>query len=62
VCADVTEDGKWILATTPYYLLLFETSDTESGRLGFDVRLGARKPGAKRLLLTPEDQQRMGTV
>lgn len=51
---DTTEDGKWILATTDYYLLVIPTF-LESGRTGFDVSMGKEKPVPFKLQLRPQD-------
>jgi len=51
---DVTEDGKYILATTTQYLLVIPT--TISGeKTGFDVSMGAKKPVPLKLQLDPKD-------
>ncbi|KAJ6236836.1 vacuolar import and degradation protein [Anaeramoeba flamelloides] len=47
---DVTEDGKWVLATCKDYLLVVNT-DLGNGKNGFKVRLGKKKPRPTRLQL-----------
>ena len=57
VGVDVTEDGKWLLATCKTYLLLMPTdSDASSGEKvnGFQKSLGSAKPTPVRLQLKPE--------
>lgn len=51
---DVTNDGKWIVATTQRYLLVVTTEipDDAKGRTGFDVSMGKNKVcSAKRHVL-----------
>jgi len=52
---DVSNDGKWVLATCQTYLLLIPT-ECNSGKLGFDQRMGAEKPNPKKLTLRPTDR------
>jgi len=54
VSIDVTEDSRWILATTAGYLLLIPTA-LEDGRTGFDVSMGQKKPVPIKLQLDPRD-------
>eukprot|EP00158_Paraphelidium_tribonemae_P005597 Partr_v1_DN27422_c0_g1_i2_m71816 putative vacuolar import and degradation protein len=57
VGVDVTEDGKWILATCKTYLLLMSTeAQDEQGATtsGFSKSLASKKPVPKRLQLKPE--------
>jgi hypothetical protein len=51
---DVTEDGKYILATTSHYLLLIPTS-LPSGQTGFDKAMVKAKPVPIKLQLDPKD-------
>lgn len=58
---DVTESGKYILATCKTYLLLICTEIPDSqGQLGFTKSMGAEKPIPKRLQLKPEHIAYMG--
>lgn len=58
---DVSESGRWIVATCKTYLLLIDTQDTSSSSAsssslvtGFTKSLGSKKPTPKRLQLRPE--------
>lgn len=52
---DVTEDGKYILATCKTYLLVYQTFGSEDKSLdGFKKSLGRQKKPPKRLQLRPE--------
>ncbi|KAJ3278536.1 hypothetical protein HK104_002249 [Borealophlyctis nickersoniae] len=51
---DVTEDGRWIIATCRNYLLLIDTEIKDEGKSGFQKSMGAKKPAPKRLQLKPE--------
>eukprot|EP00478_Filoreta_tenera_P000744 GABV01000749.1.p1 GENE.GABV01000749.1~~GABV01000749.1.p1 ORF type:complete len:359 (-),score=105.42 GABV01000749.1:47-970(-) len=58
---DVTEDGRWIVATTLTYLLVVPTSipDDSKDRTGFDVGMGNKnKPQPFKLQLKPQDMVR----
>jgi len=57
---EVTEDGKWVLATTKTYLVLVPTEMPDSFKLGFDVRMGKKKPNPFRLRLKPRDMANFG--
>jgi len=56
---DVTEDGKWVLATTEAYLLLIPTM-TSAGKSGFQASMGKEKPNPIKLVLKPEDLVKLG--
>lgn len=56
---DVTEDGKWIIATCKNYLLLINTTPKE-GTSGFHKSMGEQKPIPRRLQLKPEHVAWMG--
>jgi len=58
---DVTKDGKWIVATCKQYLMIIP-AELKDGSIGFEDRLGARKPVPKRLVLKSADIKRMGGV
>jgi hypothetical protein len=59
---DVTESGKYILATCRTYLLLICTEISGgAGQLGFTKSMGADKPTPRRLQLKPEHVAYMGT-
>lgn len=59
---DVTESGKYLLATCKCYLLLIctEISGDPRAALGFTKSMGAQKPAPKRLQLKPEHVAYMG--
>ena len=58
---DVTENGRYILATCSNYLLLIRTEHSDGGgTTGFTKSLGADKPIPKRLQLKPEHVAYMG--
>lgn len=50
---DVTQDGKWILATTPNYLLvlLTEIEGDKKNRTGFQVGMGKKKKKANQITI-----------
>lgn len=54
---DVTQDGKWILATTPNYLLvlLTEIEGDKKNRTGFQVGMGKKKRKPIKLQLSHSD-------
>lgn len=59
---DVTESGKYILATCKTYLLLICTEIPGSGgELGFTKSMGSDKPVPRRLQLKPEHVAYMGS-
>ncbi len=59
---DVTESGKYILATCKTYLLLICTEISGAGgQLGFTKSMGAEKPTPRRLQLKPEHVAYMGS-
>ena len=59
---DVTESGKYILATCKTYLLLICTEiPGAAGQLGFSKSMGADKPTPRRLQLKPEHVAYMGS-
>jgi len=58
---DVTADGQWILATCKTYLLVIPTK-MESGKTGFESRMGKEKPAPRRLQLRREHIAKMGNV
>ncbi|PJF18650.1 hypothetical protein PSACC_01535 [Paramicrosporidium saccamoebae] len=58
---DVTESGKYIIATCKTYLLLICTEIPGTDSLGFKKSMGAQKPIPKRLQLKPEHVAYMGT-
>lgn len=58
---DVTESGKYILATCKTYLLLIDTELEGGDVLGFTKSMGGNKPVPKRLQLKPEHVAYMGT-
>jgi len=52
---DVTEDGKWIVATTKQYLMVIGTEKAD-GKTGFEGRgMGKEKRAPIKLQLRPED-------
>lgn len=51
---DVSEDGKWIIATCDTYVLLLTTDPGDHGPVGYEKSMGAKKPIPKRLQLKPE--------
>lgn len=55
---DVTQNGEWILATTPNYLLLILTKikGDSKNRTGFQVGMGKRKRKPIKLQLSHQDQ------
>lgn len=57
---DVTESGRYLLATCRAYLLLICTELEPGGALGFSTPMGARKPTPRRLQLRPEHVAFMG--
>eukprot|EP00771_Trimastix_marina_P000244 gnl/Trimastix_PCT/1254.p1 GENE.gnl/Trimastix_PCT/1254~~gnl/Trimastix_PCT/1254.p1 ORF type:complete len:910 (+),score=319.53 gnl/Trimastix_PCT/1254:106-2835(+) len=61
---DVTEDGKWVLATTPTYLIIAPTELPGSSQTrlltGFTQPMGKNKPIPRKLELSHEDIVRMG--
>jgi len=57
---EVTDDGKWVLATTKTYLVLVPTEMPDSFKLGFDARMGKQKPKPFRLRLRPKDMALFG--
>lgn len=59
---DVTESGKYLLATCKTYLLLIctEISGDPTSALGFTKSMGSQKPVPKRLQLKPEHLAYMG--
>jgi hypothetical protein len=57
---DVTESGRWIVATCKTYLLLISTEIPGEDSLGFSKPMGANKPTPKRLQLRPEHVAYMG--
>lgn len=54
---DVTEDGHWVLATTPRYLMLVQTWNGDDGKTGFQKSC---KPQPIKLALKHEDVLRYG--
>jgi hypothetical protein len=58
---DVSESGKFIVATCKNYLLLIDT-EIEHGIQGFTKSMGADKPAPKRLQLKPEHIAYMGSA
>jgi len=57
---EVTEDGCWLLATCEKYLLLVNTTMPDSEKLGFEVRMGKKKPKPYKLRLKGSDMQMLG--
>lgn len=51
---DVTESGRWVIATCKTYLLFISTEIPGEDVLGFSRPMGANKPVPKRLQLKPE--------
>lgn len=51
---DVTESGRWVIATCKTYLLLITTEIAGEEALGFSKPMGSKKPAPKRLQLKPE--------
>lgn len=58
---DVTEDGKWVLATCEKYLLLIST-EGDNGTTGFEKSLGKNKRAPIKLQLKPSDIANVGKV
>eukprot|EP00298_Acanthocystis_sp_HF-20_P017748 c21819_g2_i7.p1 GENE.c21819_g2_i7~~c21819_g2_i7.p1 ORF type:complete len:388 (+),score=143.78 c21819_g2_i7:146-1165(+) len=57
---DVTEDGTWLLGTTKTYLIVIPTTiPDESGKTGFEKRMGTHKPIPRKLQLRHEDVARL---
>ncbi|CDF38779.1 unnamed protein product [Chondrus crispus] len=62
---DVSEDGKYILATTAKYLVIINTVvQAESQHSGFLKSMGKHKPAPRKLVIKPEDihKNRMGEI
>lgn len=62
---DVSEDGRYILATTAKYLLLINTVvQTKDPYSGFMKSMGKNKPAPRKLVIKPEDivRHRMGEI
>lgn len=56
---DVTYSGHWIIATTPYYLLVIPTLFSET-KNGFDYQMGKEKPHPWWLTLATHDKAKFG--
>lgn len=52
---DVTEDGRWVLATTPRYLMLISTIVDGRAKSGFQQSMGQAKPTPHKLKLNHGD-------
>eukprot|EP01135_Chromosphaera_perkinsii_P012441 Nk52_evm52s2657 gene=Nk52_evmTU52s2657 len=58
---DVSEDGRWVLATCETYILAIDTQVDDGNKYsGFSKSMGAKKPAPKRLQLKPEHVAFMG--
>lgn len=61
---DVTEDGRFVLATTAKYLLIVDTRVSGQQKSGFLKSMGKNKPAPVKLTITPRDvvRYRMGAI
>jgi hypothetical protein len=51
----MSNDGKWILATTQTYLLLIPTECKDGTKTGFEIAMGKEKPSPIKLQLDVRD-------
>jgi hypothetical protein len=56
---DITEDGLWILATTPHYLLLIPTTSKAAKISGFETSISQCAQPPIKLQFSPEDRIRL---
>lgn len=62
---DVSEDGKYVLATTAKYLIIINTVvQNQKPQSGFLKSMGKNKPAPRKLVIKPEDivKYRMGEI
>lgn len=59
ISIEVSRDGQWVLATTKTYLLAVPTM-CNSGKTGFEARMGKEKPTPIRLALKTSDIAKFG--
>eukprot|EP00171_Calliarthron_tuberculosum_P012646 IDg12646t1 len=61
---DVTEDGFFVLATTPKYLLIIDTRVKGQEKGGFEKSMGKNKPPPRKLVIKSQDiaRHRMGEI